>query len=578
MKPATTRTLNPLPFQDLEPRRFEDLVRQLAYDHRRWRSIEATGRSGSDEGIDIRAEEAAPTSENDADDQSEDQDGVPPPVPVSQNRLWIFQCKRERALGAKRVREIVEESLVSLDQPPHGFVLAVACDVSKKTRDAFREDMVRRGISEFMLWAKSELEDQLFQPRNDHLLFAYFGLSLATQRRTIAAALRREIALRRQLTALLADHEHRGRIVLLRDPTDDRYPHNPEKGEPARRWRAVRLIGLKSPGVLTVLAAEHYAALTPDHQRWDALLGHDLESIGVENELRSLQAWSGGDEAPHDREPHDFWSEYIPEGDRAFLKIFRFVSLNGVVAIDPIGDGYFPVPQIFVEFQPKFGPFTEGMFAALEFSGMHRGRVGLQPGRENRAAIFPSPLPADDAPPSGFDEADAQNSALSHQAEEKFAGILSAIETSRPRPPDPADVAAQLEASRRKVLAFEKWRDKVARPVFSAFTIRLRADGHWARVVSRSVGPDERGRDAFRSIELRVKLTVGSRHNPSYKPSGHLRISMTDYGGWRQEVDPNREESQRYASGPTGVVEAVAPEQLEAEVLALLDRLRTRGL
>jgi hypothetical protein len=39
MKATTTRTLNPLPFQDLKPHRFEDLVRQLAYDLRRWKAL-----------------------------------------------------------------------------------------------------------------------------------------------------------------------------------------------------------------------------------------------------------------------------------------------------------------------------------------------------------------------------------------------------------------------------------------------------------------------------------------------------------------------------------------------------------
>jgi hypothetical protein len=48
-----TRTLNPLPFNDLEPHRFEDLVQQLAYELRRWRSLEATGRLGSDEDLDV---------------------------------------------------------------------------------------------------------------------------------------------------------------------------------------------------------------------------------------------------------------------------------------------------------------------------------------------------------------------------------------------------------------------------------------------------------------------------------------------------------------------------------------------
>lgn len=52
-----TRTMNPLHFEDLEPHRFEDLVRQLIYDYRQWKTLEATGRTGGDEGIDIRAVE-----------------------------------------------------------------------------------------------------------------------------------------------------------------------------------------------------------------------------------------------------------------------------------------------------------------------------------------------------------------------------------------------------------------------------------------------------------------------------------------------------------------------------------------
>ena len=54
---AITRTLGPIHFEDLDPHRFEDLVRQLIYDYKDWQSIEATGRGGSDEGFDIRAYE-----------------------------------------------------------------------------------------------------------------------------------------------------------------------------------------------------------------------------------------------------------------------------------------------------------------------------------------------------------------------------------------------------------------------------------------------------------------------------------------------------------------------------------------
>lgn len=69
MKPTTARTLNRLPFGDLEPHRFEDLVRQLVYDLRRWKSLEATGRSGWDAGADIRAVELVPLNEEPSDDE-----------------------------------------------------------------------------------------------------------------------------------------------------------------------------------------------------------------------------------------------------------------------------------------------------------------------------------------------------------------------------------------------------------------------------------------------------------------------------------------------------------------------------
>jgi hypothetical protein len=46
-----TRILNQLPFGELDSRRFEDLTRQLVYDFRIWKRLEATGRSGGDDGL-----------------------------------------------------------------------------------------------------------------------------------------------------------------------------------------------------------------------------------------------------------------------------------------------------------------------------------------------------------------------------------------------------------------------------------------------------------------------------------------------------------------------------------------------
>src|ERR1051326_6551543 len=126
MKPTTTRTLNPLPFQDLEPHRFEDLVRQLAYDLRPWRSLEPLGRTGSDEGLDIRRVEVV-RLESDADDEGDE--------PAFEERLWVIQCKRERTISPKRVRAVVAENLDALPAPPYGYVLAIAAVLSRSRAD-----------------------------------------------------------------------------------------------------------------------------------------------------------------------------------------------------------------------------------------------------------------------------------------------------------------------------------------------------------------------------------------------------------------------------------------------------------
>ena len=47
-----SRSYNPIHFEDLEPKRFEDLVRERIYDFKSWQTIEATGRGGDGAGFD----------------------------------------------------------------------------------------------------------------------------------------------------------------------------------------------------------------------------------------------------------------------------------------------------------------------------------------------------------------------------------------------------------------------------------------------------------------------------------------------------------------------------------------------
>ena len=71
---SPSKTIGPLHFEDLEPHRFEDLVRKLIYDFRTWKSLEGLGRCGSDEGFDVRGVQIIESLDSD-DQDKEDRDG-----------------------------------------------------------------------------------------------------------------------------------------------------------------------------------------------------------------------------------------------------------------------------------------------------------------------------------------------------------------------------------------------------------------------------------------------------------------------------------------------------------------------
>src|SRR4051794_11977924 len=130
-KPVPTRTTGPLHLEDLEPHRFEDLVRQLLYDFRPWRQLEATGRAGGDEGFDARASEASGDISMERDDEE-----IEVALP---DRVWLIQCKRERAFGPAKLRKYLSELPTSSTEGVYGIVFVAACDFSLATRNAFRE-------------------------------------------------------------------------------------------------------------------------------------------------------------------------------------------------------------------------------------------------------------------------------------------------------------------------------------------------------------------------------------------------------------------------------------------------------
>jgi hypothetical protein len=349
-----TRTVNPLPLDALEPHRFEDLVRQLLYDFRRWRRLEATGRSGADDGFDARGWEVVTSAESEPVDPADDTaEGDSPPASPTEDRLWLIQCKREKRIGPKQIAQYVADIPEAEVKNLHGIVFAAACDFSKRTRDAYRAACAARAIEEWHLWDKAEIEDRLFRPSNDHLLFAYFGFSLRIRKRSLKTQLTSRLATKRRVIKILENYEP----VLIRDATDDRYPYlvdgKPEDRRRRGRWAVLKIDGLDHDAV-RVVAGRHFAVLKPDNT-WDHAERMDDTKLG---EFEDPWAEAVGSEDSRLRfEAMAIW-EQQQESDRAWYELLGRIPFDDILAIDEAGDETFEHAQIYTtEWDANDGPF-----------------------------------------------------------------------------------------------------------------------------------------------------------------------------------------------------------------------------
>lgn len=375
---STTRTLNPLHFEDLEPKRFEDLVRQLAYDLKDWRRLEATGRSGADEGFDARGyekragiESFRPEPEYDEDETEDD---------TASDLMWLVQCKREKVITPKKIAAHLADIHLDPTQPLYGIIFAAACDFSKSTRDILVSWCRENGVSEWHIWGKAEIEDQLFQPKNDALLFAYFGISLTIRRRSQVTELRRQIAVKRRLKRFL-EAQNDG-LVLVRDLEGASYPYLPN-GESRPPWRVRRILSLSAIG-LVIKTSMRPAWLSEDNSRWDAAL--NSSGVDLTNE-RDIWHEKTQEEEKVNQLASDAW-EALPAGEKAWLYSELILPYSNIALIDDIGDDYFDGPHLFVTGWASGYRDGKVYIETIE----HRNRRTLEvqgPDTPGRVAVFP---------------------------------------------------------------------------------------------------------------------------------------------------------------------------------------------
>jgi hypothetical protein len=345
-KPKVSRTFGPIHFEDLDPHRFEDLIRELIYDYKDWQLIEATGRSGSDDGFDIRAyekKEISTLDENENGDETEI-------VHTAEGNLWMIQAKREKEIGPKKIIEIASD--LDSSNPPYGYILAAAANFSKESYDIFREEMRKKGVMEHYLWGKAELEDMLHLPKNDRILFTFFGISLVSRRRSRSTEVRSIISVKNKLFRLLGEGDNFYEEVLLRDLKDTKYPYKNEYIDfiSKPRWKKYLAFSNHPLGIFCHIH-EYFAFIDIEKKEWDHFEAYDLVRDDHED----------ADERAKRSEAHsqvfEVW-ESLPRKNKGHFYHDGLVKYADIAAVDEKGDLLNNYPHIYIDFDNKKGPFA----------------------------------------------------------------------------------------------------------------------------------------------------------------------------------------------------------------------------
>jgi hypothetical protein len=395
-KAKASRTVNPLHFEDLEPHRFEDLVRQLVYDFRNWALLEPTGRLGSDDGYDARGLETVSVLLPSEEDEEENDPGT---KTGNEERLWQIQCKRERSISPAKIEGYVDQMIPKGAVVPYGLIFAAPADFSKRARDVFRDKLRQKGVGEFYLWGKADLEDVLYQPKNDHLLYAYFGFSLQIQKRSQKNALRSILAIKRKAVKHLgAINDRSFKEILTRDVDDTHYPW--AGGLPGFRknpaWKKFYFVGHEHDGI-HVLIKRYFAYRDVEYMPPDGKANLKAWDFTKSGNVRPDDPWNAEDEGTGHYAVYHFWQN-LDKAKQAHFEIVGLVKYDNIIDIDAEGDIYAQCPHVYVKRLTASSFFERRItYKLVSQDGWGRDTYLPPNADELRTKIFPERFP--DPPP-----------------------------------------------------------------------------------------------------------------------------------------------------------------------------------
>lgn len=320
MKP--TNTTNRLHFEDLSPSRFEDLSLAMVYRISRWVDINHFGRQGNDDGIDIHATEE---------------------LDNNSSRTWFIQCKRYKRISKTELTQVVAKVIERSQKPPDIILLVLACDISKSASDHFKSEAKKRGINRALIWSASVIEMKLYSEYHD-LLFAYFGISLSSQRRDRISTIRRNIRMKERMKKDLISKSQNPQEasrrpykqfaysrVIIHSIDDKLYPEIDENAVGISPWFRIELYDFYHNGIEVTIGIEK--AIFNDNDEWDVVRYGEQPRKAKYNEANVFVIG---------RIPYEYIIEY---------------DLNG--------DEYYNHPHIYCDFRNNGEPYEEIVYSLI---------------------------------------------------------------------------------------------------------------------------------------------------------------------------------------------------------------------
>ncbi len=311
-----------------------------------------------------------------------------------EGNLWQVQGKREKSITPAKLRAIIKHD-VDGTQPPYGYILAAATNVSKKTYDVFRDELRKKGVKEYYFWGKDHLEDQLALPENDEILFTFFGISLSPRRRTRTSKIKFIINSKNKMLKMLFAKEdsldqglRHPKSMLLRDIKDQHYPDRDQYKdfEKRQQWEEHEAVQLTPNGVIFKVR-EWYAYIDTHKREWDFTKAVDLmhrsHDLDKANKQRNQDF---GKIVEH------YW-RHLPRRCQAKLEVYGCVKYEDMLIIDEKGDPYFAMPHLFIDFGDKEGPFAY-THANLLYAYQERIRSDELQHTYKKISVFPDTFPA----------------------------------------------------------------------------------------------------------------------------------------------------------------------------------------